>query len=83
MPCDLGWVTGDLQIGLTGKIISPQVYIGIALSGSSAHLAGCSNAETIIAINKDPEANIFNVADYGVVGDFKDILNVIIKTIKN
>lgn len=83
LPCDLGWVSGDLQIGMTGKVVAPTLYIGVALSGSSAHLAGCGSAKTIIAINKDPEANIFRVADYGIEGDFKEVLHIIMKTIRN
>jgi electron transfer flavoprotein alpha subunit len=82
VPCDLGWVSEELQIGMTGKVVAPALYIGVALSGSSAHLAGCGNAKIIIAINKDPEANIFRVADYGIVGDFKEVLHVIMETIK-
>jgi electron transfer flavoprotein alpha subunit len=77
-PCDLGWVPSELQIGLTGKIIAPGLYIGVAVSGSSAHLAGFSNAKNIVAINNDPEANIFRVAHYGIVGDYKKILPLII-----
>ena len=79
-PCDLGWVHSELQIGLTGKIIAPAMYIGVAVSGSSAHLAGVSNAKTVIAINTDPEANIFRAADYGIVGDFKKVIPVVIDT---
>ena len=73
-PCDNNWAPSTWQIGLTGKIVSPSVYFGIALSGASQHIAGCSGSKNIIAINKDPEANIFNVAHYGVVGDYKKIL---------
>jgi electron transfer flavoprotein alpha subunit len=73
-PCDNGWVPATMQIGLTGKIVSPTLYIAIAVSGASQHLSGCSGAKNIIAINKDPEANIFKVARYGVVGDYKKIL---------
>ncbi len=73
-PCDAKWCPDYYQIGLTGKIISPSLYIGIALSGSSQHLAGMSGSKTIVAVNKDPEANIFNIAHYGVVGDFKKAL---------
>ncbi len=73
-PCDNGWVSDTIQIGLTGKIVSPDVYIAVALSGSSQHLAGCSGSKNIIAINRDPEANIFKEARFGVVGDWKKII---------
>jgi len=79
-PCDLGWVSSELQVGLTGKIIAPTIYIGVALSGSSAHLAGFGNAKNIFAINNDPEANIFRVAHYGIVADYKEVMPVIIDT---
>lgn len=72
--CDYGWVPAHYQIGLTGKLISPTLYIGVALSGSIQHLSGMSGSKNIVAINKDPEANIFRIAHYGVVGDYKDIL---------
>lgn len=73
-PCDNGWVPASLQVGLTGKIVGPTLYIAVALSGSSQHIAGCSGAKNIIAINKDPEANIFKEARFGVVGDYKKVL---------
>ncbi len=73
-PCDNGWVADTIQIGLTGKIIAPELYIAIAISGSSQHMSGCSSCKNIIAINKDPEANIFREARFGVVGDWKKVL---------
>ena len=73
-PCDNGWVPDTIQVGLTGKIVSPDVYIAVAISGSSQHLAGCSGSKNIIAINRDPEANIFKEAAYGVVGDWKKVI---------
>jgi len=73
-PCDNGWVPAGLQIGLTGKIISPDLYIAVALSGASQHMTGSSGAKTIVAINKDAEANIFREARFGIVGDWKKVL---------
>ena len=73
-PCDNNWVPDTLQIGLTGKIVAPEVYIAVAISGSSQHLSGCSGSKNIIAINKDAEANIFRQARFGAVGDWKKIL---------
>jgi len=71
---DNGWIPSTKQIGLTGKVITPDLYIAIALSGASQHMAGCYSAGTIVAINKDDEANIFKEAAYGVVGDWKEVL---------
>ncbi len=73
-PCDAKWCPAYYQVGLTGKLISPSLYIGIALSGASQHLAGMTGSKTIVAINKDPEANIFGIAHYGVVGEYGKIL---------
>ncbi len=73
-PCDSGWVPERVQIGLTGKIIAPELYIAVAVSGSSQHMSGCSGSKTIVAINKDAEANIFREARFGVVGDWKKVI---------
>jgi len=81
-PCDLGWAPCELQIGLSGKIVAPSVYIAVGVSGSTAHLAGCSNSKSIIAINTDPEANIFAAAHYGIVGDFRKVIPVVAGTFK-
>lgn len=81
-PCDNGWVPDVLQIGLTGKIVAPELYIAVALSGASQHMAGCSGSKNIVAINKDPEANIFREARFGVVGDWRKILPAFTSKIK-
>ena len=79
---DAGWVPPTMQVGLTGVTISPDLYITVAVSGAVQHIAGCSGARNIIAINKDPEANIFKHARYGVVGDWKQVLPAFTAKIK-
>jgi electron transfer flavoprotein alpha subunit len=76
---DSGWVPYSWQIGLTGKTITPDVYLTIGISGASQHIAGCSGAKCIVAINKDREANIFRYARYGIVGDWQKVIGAIIE----
>jgi electron transfer flavoprotein alpha subunit len=80
---DAGWVPGTWQVGLTGKTITPDLYITVGISGASQHMAGCSGAKVIVAINKDAEANIFREARYGVVGDWHAVLPAFMEAIRS
>ena len=79
---DSGWVPPSYQVGLTGKTITPDLYITVAISGASQHMAGCSGAKVIVAINKDAEANIFKEARYGVVGDWEQVIPALTEAVR-
>ena len=81
--CDAGWMDHSYQIGLTGKNISPNLYLTVAISGASQHMAGCGNSKHIVSIDKNVEANIFNDAEFGAIGDWKNILPGFLDTLKD
>ncbi len=82
VPCDLGWCSHAMQIGLTGKTVTPELYIAVGISGASHHLAGCGNAKTIVAINTDKDAAIFRDAKFGVVGDYAKVVPALTAAIR-
>jgi electron transfer flavoprotein alpha subunit len=80
--CDLGWRPVSDQVGLTGKVVSPNLYVAVAISGASQHMAGCSGSKNIVAINKDADANIFKASRFGIVDDYAKVLPPLIEAVK-
>lgn len=82
VPSDENWMPKSLEIGQTGHVVSPNLYIAVGISGAPQHLAGCSSSKLIVAINKDAQAPIFDMADFGIVGDYRAVLPALIEKVK-
>ena len=82
-PCDMGWISPGAQVGITGTIVSPSLYIAVGISGSFQHMAGMIDSKVVIAINSDPDATIFKISNYGVIGEYEEVLPGFIEGIKD
>jgi electron transfer flavoprotein alpha subunit len=82
VPCDEKWVSSAMEVGQTGAIVTPDTYIAVGISGAVQHMVGCSNAKRIVAINRDPDAHIFQEADFGMVGDYREAVPALTESIR-
>ena len=80
--CDLGWCPPSCQIGLTGRTVAPELYLAVGISGAGQHMAGCGAAKTIVSINSDPDAAIFQSSRFGVVGDYQEVIPALVEEIE-
>ncbi len=80
--CDLGWYPPSQQVGLTGKVVSPNLYLAVAISGASQHMAGMAGSKNIVSINKDPDSNMVKVSKYAIIDDYKKVIPALIEEIK-